>query len=83
MEINIGAPIIPVITPIGSSFGENTVRAKVSTTIRPIPPRRIEVHKRSSCFTPIIFLEMWGTIRPTKPITPTFETTKAMARNLL
>jgi len=61
---------MPVITPTGSSRGLIIVRDNVSQITRKIAPAKHEEGKSISWFTPTILRIKWGTISPTKPMTP-------------
>ena len=61
-------PIIPVMTPTGSSSGAINVLAIVSHITKKAPPR-IKDEGRSILWSlPTIIRIKWGTTRPTKPI---------------
>lgn len=63
-------PNMPVITPIGSSFGEIKVRASTSQRMIKILPPIKELRSKILKSVPIMIRNRCGIISPTKPITP-------------
>src|SRR5690606_38645774 len=75
-----GTPTSAVTTPTGSSAGAAIVLAMVSATRRNAPPAKIDAGSRSRWSLPQRSRIAWGTISPTKPITPA-TATAAPTRN--
>ena len=76
---NTGDPINAVITPIGSSWGANAVRAAVSAAARKMPPASADVITSHLCDTPESFRMICGMINPTNPMMPDYATTTETA----
>ena len=65
-----GTPNNDVIIPMGSSVGENRVRAAVSHSSRKIAPAKADTGISRLWSGPVRKRTAWGTIKPTKPIVP-------------
>ena len=65
-------------TPRGSSDGAMTVRAIVSQKTRNAAPKITEIGRIRRYDVPTRSRTMWGTMMPTKPISPTAETIAAV-----
>ena len=72
--MKIGAPIIAVNAPTGSSAGEIIVRANVSVRIRKEAPIRNEAGRTILLSDEKISRVICGINNPTNPITPLTET---------
>ncbi|SVC96440.1 uncharacterized protein METZ01_LOCUS349294, partial [marine metagenome] len=65
-----GPPISAVTMPTGICAGENNCLLMVSASNTSIPPTTIDPGKTIACLACETILTKWGTIRPTKAITP-------------